>query len=100
MPPALAKAAMPVLPSHFSHAQLFETPWTLARQAPPSMGFPGKNTGVACHALLQGSSQLRNQTLTFMPPALAGGFFTTSTTWEASPIIKAPFPSQWYICYD
>ena len=25
-----------------------------SRQAPPSMGFPGKNTGVGCHFLLQG----------------------------------------------
>ena len=37
-----------------SHARLFVTPWTAARQATPSMGFPGKNTGVGCHFLLQG----------------------------------------------
>ena len=30
------------------------TPWTAARQAPLSMGFPGKSTGVGCHFLLQG----------------------------------------------
>ena len=30
------------------------TPWTVARQAPPSVGFPSKNTGVGCHFLLQG----------------------------------------------
>ena len=31
------------------------TPWTVARQAPLSMGIsPGKNTGVGCHALFQG----------------------------------------------
>ena len=30
------------------------TPWTVARQAPLSMGFPRQNTGVGCHALLQG----------------------------------------------
>ena len=29
------------------------TLWTVARQAPLSMGFPGKNTGVGCHLLLQ-----------------------------------------------
>ena len=33
---------------------LFGTAWTVAYQAPPSMGFPGKNTGVGCHFLLQG----------------------------------------------
>ena len=37
-----------------SHVQLFVTPWTVARQAPLPMGFPGKNTGVGCHFLLQG----------------------------------------------
>ena len=30
------------------------TPWTVAYHAPPSVGFPGKNTGVGCHFLLQG----------------------------------------------
>ena len=37
-----------------SRVQLFATPWTVAYQGPPSMGFPGKNTGVGCHFLLQG----------------------------------------------
>ena len=33
----------------------FVTPWTVALQAPLSMGiFPGKNSGVGCHFLLQG----------------------------------------------
>ena len=39
---------------HFSHVLLFATPWTVACQAPLSTGSPGKNTGVGCHALLQG----------------------------------------------
>ena len=30
------------------------TPWTVGRQAPLSMAFSGKNTGVGCHFLLQG----------------------------------------------
>ena len=29
-------------------------PWTIACQASLSMGFPGKNTGVGCHSILQG----------------------------------------------
>ena len=33
---------------------LFVTPWTVTYQAPLSMGFPGKNTRVGCHFLLQG----------------------------------------------
>ena len=35
------------------HVQLFATLWTTALQASLSMGFSGKNTGVACHFLLQ-----------------------------------------------
>ena len=38
---------------HFSHVQLFATLWTVARQAPLSMNFSGKNTGVGSHSLLQ-----------------------------------------------
>ena len=66
--------------SHFSHIQLFVTLWTVAHQAPLSRGFPGKNTGVGCHFLLQGIflTQGSNPCL-FITPALAGGFFITST---------------------
>ena len=35
-----------------SCVRLFATPWTAAYQAPPSMDFPGKSTGVECHCLL------------------------------------------------
>ena len=37
-----------------SHIQLSVTPWTVALEAPLSMAFSGKNTGVGCCALLQG----------------------------------------------
>ena len=37
-----------------SHVRLFATPWTVACQAPLSMRFSSKNTGVDCHFLLQG----------------------------------------------
>ena len=33
---------------------LLATPWSVACQAPLSMEFSGKNTGVGCHSLLQG----------------------------------------------
>ena len=36
-----------------SCVRLFVTPWTIAHQIPPSMGFKCKNTGVDCHFLLQ-----------------------------------------------
>ena len=50
----------------------------------------GKNTGVGCHALLQGIFQTQgsNPNLT-MFPALAGGFFTASATREA-PLVANP----------
>ena len=37
-----------------SRARLLATPWTAAYQAPPSMDFLGKSTGVGCHCLFQG----------------------------------------------
>ena len=40
--------------SHFSHVQLFATPWTIACQAPLSMGFSRQEYWSALHALLQG----------------------------------------------
>ena len=48
----------------------------------------GKNTGVGCHALLQGTfpTQGSNPHL-LTSPALASGFFTTGTTWEASRLV-------------
>ena len=39
---------------------------------------PGKNTGVGCHAFLQGIFPTQGSN-----SSLAGGFFTTSTSWEA-----------------
>ena len=63
--------------------QLFVTPWTVARQAPLSLGFSRKKTGVGCHALLQGIFPTQGLNLyLFSSPVFAGGFFTTSTTWE------------------
>ena len=37
-----------------NRVQLFATPWTVAYQVPPSMGFSRQNTGVGCRFLLQG----------------------------------------------
>ena len=37
-----------------SHIWLLATLWTVAHQTPLFMEFPGKNTGVGCHFLLQG----------------------------------------------
>ena len=69
--------------SCFSLIQLFVNLWTIAHQAPLSMGSPGKNAGVGCCALLQGIFLTQGANPCLKSPALACGFFTTSTTWEA-----------------
>ena len=40
--------------SRFSCVLLFVTPWTVAARLLCPLNFPGKNTGVGCHFLLQG----------------------------------------------
>ena len=50
---------------------------------------PSKNTGVGCHTLFQGTFLTQGSKLClFMSPALAGRFFTTSTTWEAPGVLS------------
>ena len=56
-----------------SCVRLFATPWTVAPQAPLSMGFPSKILGVGCHSFSRGSSRPGIEPVF---PALAGGFFT------------------------
>ena len=81
-----------------SSVPLFETQWTIARQAPLSMGVSRQEywSGLPCspgdlpHPGIDPTS--------LMSPGLAGGFFTTSTTWEApftslkSFILQVSFP--------
>ena len=50
---ALLLLLLLLLLSHFSRVRLCATPSTAAHQAPLSLGFSGKNTGVGCHFLLQ-----------------------------------------------
>ena len=57
------------------------TPWAVVHQAPLSMEFPGKNTGVGSYSLLQGeSSWSRNRTQVF---CTAGAFFYCLSTRKA-----------------
>ena len=72
------------LPSRFSHVRLFLTLWIIARQAPLSLGFSTQEywSGMLCSPL----GNLPNpgiESTSLKSPALAGGFFATSTTWEA-----------------
>ena len=53
--------------SHFSHAGLFATLWTVAHQIPLSVGF-SKNTAVDCPAFLQGISPTPDWTCTSYIP--------------------------------
>ena len=68
----------------FSHIQLFETLWTVARQAPLSMGFSSQEhwSGLPCPAP-EDLPDPGIEPASLMSPALAGGFFATSATWEA-----------------
>ena len=69
--------------SHFSRVQLFATLWTIAPQAPLSMGFFRPEYWSGCYALLQGIFPNPGIECESQSPELAGGFFTTSATWEA-----------------
>ena len=69
--------------SRFSCVRLIVTLWTVAHQTPLSMGFSRQEylSGLPCpppgdlpHPGIEPTS--------LTSPALAGGFFTTSTTWE------------------
>ena len=70
--------------SHFSPVSIFGTPWTVARQALLPMGFSRQEywCGLPCSAP-QDLPDPGIKPTYLMAPALAGGFFTTSTTWEA-----------------
>ena len=77
--------------SHFSRVQLRVTLWTVNCQAPLSLGFSRQEycSWLPCPP----PGDLLNPMIepwTLMSPALAGEFFTTSTTWE--------FCNVWYTC--
>ena len=66
-----------------SHVQLFETPWTLVTRLLCPQNFPGKNTGVSCHFLLQGIFPIQglNSRLLYcrQSPALQADSLSTET---------------------
>ena len=69
--------------NRFSCVRLFATPGTAAARFPCPRDSPGNNTGVGSHGLLQGMFPIHRSNAWLMSPALAGGLFTTHTTWEA-----------------
>ena len=68
----------------FSHVRLCATPWSVACQAPLSMGFSRQEywSGLPCPPPWDLPDPGIEPT-SLKSPALAGGFFTTSATWEA-----------------
>ena len=117
-----------IILSHFSHVHLFVTLWAVARQAPLSMGFSRQEywSGLPCPS----PGDLPDpgiEPMALTSPELAGGFFTTSATWEApilghashficlTPLsyphqpVTLPlssgvnllfFPPSWFICFS
>ena len=75
--------------SRFSCVQLCVTPWTVAHQAPLSMGFSKQKywSGLPCPS----PGDLPDSGIeptSLSSPALAGGFFTTSTPWNPKTLIS------------
>ena len=98
-----------------SYPTLAHASWTVACQAPRPWGFPGKNTGVGCHSLLQGifltqglnpgllpcrqilyhlSHQYKGQTGKCL--AFPGGVSWSLFCRKATPCLQAPIvPDHW-----
>ena len=90
-PPGLLLVTVSVHVKSLSHVQLFVTPWTLARQAPLSMGFFRQE----CWSGLPFPSpgDLPDPGIEPASPALTGGFFTTE------PPGKPPVVGKWMLIF-
>ena len=80
--------------SRFSRVRLFVTPWTVAHQTPPSMGFSRQEywSGLPCP--LPGDLPDPGIEPAFLKsPALAGGFLTASAQRKrySTTVPKAPY---------
>ena len=76
---------VPCVLHHCSRVRLFATLWTVARQAPLSIGFPQQEywSGLPCPSPEE-LSDSGSKPMSLAPPALADRFFTASPTWEAA----------------
>ena len=79
--------------SCFNHAQPFATRWTVACQVPLSMGFSRQEywSGLPCPP----PGDLPDpgmERVSLASPAMASGFFTTSSTWEAQCVYTHTYP--------
>ena len=68
-----------------SHVRLFVTPWTVAYQAPLSMGFSRQEywNGLPFPSP-EDLPYPGIEPVSLTPPVLTGGSFTTSPTWKAA----------------
>ena len=91
---------LPWLPEHvrfcvvvesLSHVWLFGIPWTVAYQAPLSMGISRQEYWTDCHFLLGDLPDLEIKPASL---ALAGGFFTTEPPGKPHEILCVPFNSE------
>ena len=74
--------------SHFSHVQLFAIPWTVACQTPLFIEFFRQEYWSELPCPLPGDLPSPGiELVSLTSPALAGGFFTTSATWEAPKMV-------------
>ena len=75
-----------------SHIQLFVTPWTVTHQVPLSMGFPRqeywRELPFPTPGYLPDRGVEPESLVSLASLALADGFFTYFTTWEAVPILS------------
>ena len=74
----------PVCASHFNRVRLFSPLWTVACQVPLTMRFSWQEGWSELPYPPSGDlSDPGIESASLSSPALAGRFFTTSTTWEA-----------------
>ena len=76
-----AKTVSSIWENSLSCGPLFGTPWTVAHQAPLSMGF--SRQGYWSGLPFPSPGHLPNPGIKTASPALAGGLFVTRATWEA-----------------
>ena len=74
--------------SHFSHVQLFVTPWTVACQTPLSMGFSRQEYWSGLPFPAPGDlNDPGIKPASLKSPTFSGEFFATDVTWEAQKYI-------------
>ena len=88
----------PVFVYMLNHIQLFATPLMVAHQDPLSWDSPGKNTGVGCHALLQGIFPTQGLKLHLLHGQVHSlPLSHLGSPWPCALILNCAWPSAWTI---